>query len=80
MTNIEKYNKVFEDVFELSSDRIKKAKFKDTELWDSVGHMTLVANLEDAFHILLETDDLMAITSYNKGLEILSKNYGVEFQ
>ena len=79
MTNIEKYNKVFEDVFELSFDKIKDAKFKDTELWDSVGHMTLVSNLEDAFGILLETEDLMSITSYDKGLEILSKNYGVEF-
>ena len=79
MTNIEKYNKVFEDVFELSFDKIKDAKFKDTEHWDSVGHMTLVSNLEDAFDILLETEDLMSITSYDKGLEILSKNYGVEF-
>lgn len=79
MTNIEKYNKVFEDVFELSFDKIKDSKFKDTELWDSVGHMTLVSNLEDAFDILLETEDLMSITSYDKGLEILSKNYGVEF-
>ena len=79
MTNTEKYNKVFEDVLELNSDKIKEAKFKDTELWDSVGHMTLVANLEDAFDILFETDDLMSITSYDKGLEILSKNYGIEF-
>jgi len=79
MTNIEKYNKVFEDVLELSSDKIKDAKFKDTELWDSVGHMTLVATLENTFDILLETDDLMSITSYDKGLDIFSKNYGVEF-
>ena len=41
--------------------------------------MTLVASLEDTFDILLETDDLMGITSYDKGIEILSHNYGIEF-
>ena len=32
--------------------------------WDSVGHMALVAELEDRFSIELETDDLIAISSF----------------
>lgn len=79
MTNIEKYNKVFKEILQLSSNDLKTAKFKNSELWDSVGNMTLVASLEDTFDILLETDDLMGITSYDKGIEILSHNYGIEF-
>ena len=49
------------------------------ETWDSVGHMTLMAALEDAFDIMMETDDIIDFNSYEKGKETLAKNYGVEF-
>ena len=45
--------------------------------WDSVGHMALVAELEDRFSIELETDDLIAISSFSQSLEVL-RRYGVE--
>ena len=47
--------------------------------WDSVGHMGLVAALEDAFDIMMDTDDIIDFSSYNKGIEILSTKYNVEF-
>ena len=53
-------------------------KYQGTELWDSVGHMTLVAALEDAFDIMFDTDDIIDLSSYEKGQEILKK-YDVEF-
>jgi acyl carrier protein len=45
--------------------------------WDSVGHMALIAILEDAFNIELDTDDIIDLSSFEKGKEIL-KRYGVE--
>ena len=45
--------------------------------WDSVGHMVLVAELEARFGITLETDDLVAMDSYAKAIEIL-RRYGVD--
>jgi acyl carrier protein len=45
--------------------------------WDSVGHMALVAELEDRFGIMLETDDMIDMSSYAKALEIL-RRYGVD--
>ena len=45
--------------------------------WDSVGHMALVAELENRFGIMLETDDMIGMSSYAKVLEIL-RRYGVE--
>jgi acyl carrier protein len=45
--------------------------------WDSVGHMSLVAELESAFDIMLDTDDIIALSSVGKAKEILAK-YGVE--
>ena len=54
--------------------------YQDIEAWDSVGHMSLIAALEDAFDIMMDTDDIIDLNSYEKGKEILSKaDYGVEF-
>lgn len=78
MTNIEKYNNAFCEVLELSENQLTGLVYQGTELWDSVGHMTLVANLEDAFDIMLETDDIIDFSSYEKGKTILAK-YGIEF-
>ena len=46
--------------------------------WDSVAHMQLVGEIEDAFDIMLETDDVIDMSSYTKAKEILGK-YGVDF-
>jgi acyl carrier protein len=46
--------------------------------WDSVGHMTLVAEIETAFDIMLETDDILGMSSVGKAAEILIR-YGVSF-
>ncbi len=78
MTNLEKYNKVFCESFKLTEDELPSLKYQDVELWDSVGHMNMIANLEDTFDIMLETDDIVDLSSYEKGKEILGK-YGVEF-
>lgn len=43
--------------------------------WDSVAHMTLIAALEDAFDIMLDTDDIIDMSSVAKAKEILAK-YG----
>lgn len=48
-----------------------------TPEWDSIGHMALVAELEDRFSIELETDDLIAIGSFSQSIEVL-RRYGVE--
>lgn len=78
MSNLEKYNQAFCQAFELTEDKLPGLQYQQVELWDSVGHMTLVANLEDAFDIMMETDDIIDLSSYEKGKEILAKNYGIE--
>ena len=78
MTNLEKYNQVFVSSLERTEDKLGGLRYRSVELWDSVGHMTLVANLEDAFDIMMETDDIIDLSSYEKGIEILTGKYGVE--
>lgn len=79
MTNLEKYNQAFCDAFEITEDKLTGLQYQQIELWDSVGHMTLIANLEDSFDIMMETDDIIDLSSYEKGMEILTNKYSVEF-
>lgn len=44
--------------------------------WDSVAHMGLIAQLEDNYGVLLDTDDIIDMSSVAKAREILAK-YGV---
>ncbi len=79
MSNIEKYKTTF--VTSLSLDKKKfseKLEYNQLPEWDSIGHMTLVSGLEDAFNITLETDDIIDFSSYKKGMEILKK-YKINF-
>ncbi len=78
MTNKEKYNNVFIENLDVTEDQLANLKYQDVPQWDSVGHMGLVSELEDAFDIQFETDDIVDFNSYQKGQEILAK-YGVEF-
>lgn len=78
MTNLEKYEKVFCENLNVPKENLSGLKYQSVELWDSVGHMTLVAALEEAFDIMMDTDDIIDLSSYEKGMEILKK-YGVEF-
>ena len=79
MTNNEKYEKVFCEVLGVDKEIARTLKYQDTEAWDSVGHMGLIAALEDTFDIMMDTDDIIDFSSFEKGKEILSKNYGIEF-
>ena len=79
MSNLEKYNNVFIEIMQVGEEQLAGLKFKESAYWDSVGHMTLIAALEDEFDILLEPEDMMAISSYQIGKDILSKNYDIQF-
>lgn len=76
MTNLEKYNNAFVTALNASADQLPGLNYQDIEGWDSVGHMQLIAELEDAFDIMMETDDIIDFSSYEKGQEILAK-YGI---
>lgn len=73
MINIEKYKKIFSDTFEIDKKNVEKLEYQSIDNWDSIGHMTLMSNLENEFSITLDTDDIIEFSSFNKGKEILKK-------
>lgn len=79
MTNLEKYKKVFMETLEISEDMVEELEYQKVMQWDSVGHMGLIAALEDEFDIMMDTDDIIDFSSFKKGIEILTDNYNIDF-
>ena len=78
MTNKERYNKVFIECFSITEDALdENFTYQCVAAWDSVGHMGMIAALEDTFGIMMETEDIIEFGSYTIGIETLKK-YGIE--
>ena len=70
----EKYNQAFITAFDIDSKILgNDLKYESIQEWDSIGHMALIAELEDAFEISMEMDDIIDFSSYVKGIDILKK-------
>ena len=77
MSNREKYDAAFMEVFEIEKEQLNVGISKYYAL-GLVGHMALIAALEDVFDIMLEMDDIIDFGSYETGIKTMEK-YGVEF-
>src|SRR5579871_1218227 len=52
----------------ITSD-LESAEYRRIPQWDSVAHMRLVAEIEMAFDIMLDTDDVVGMSSFRKAAE-----------
>jgi len=78
MENKQKYDQAFIESFSIDESKLGESlEYESIPEWDSVGHMGLIAELEEAFDIEMEMDDIIDFSSYKKGLELVAK-YGVE--
>ena len=78
MSIIEKYNNAFTNTFMVEIDKLPGLKYQAIDAWDSVGHMALMAAIEESFTIEMDIDDIIGFSSYEVGQDILSK-YNVVF-
>ncbi len=78
MSNIEKLKEAFVEGLEIPMEEVEAATMESVDKWDSIGQMSLVAIIEDAFGIEFEPDEVMQFTSFEAGKEIL-KNHNIEF-
>ena len=67
MTTLEKYTNVFVENLQITAEQCEGLQYQGVELWDSVGHMTLVAALEDTFDIMLEQTILLTFLLSKRG-------------
>lgn len=78
MTNIEKLNNIFIEVFNCKESALS-ANFDKNSVdgWDSVRQLSLTSSVEDEFGIMLDPEDIIAFISYEAAKQILTKN-GIE--
>ena len=79
MNNSEKYLKCFEETFELTEEEIIKMEYASSKVWDSAAHMVLISHIEDTFDIMMDAEDIIDLSSYEKGKDILNAKYNVGF-
>jgi acyl carrier protein len=70
--------KPLEDIFSetLGIDRqrvVDNLEYNSIKEWDSVAHMALIAALEESYDIMLETEDVIDMSSVGRAREILAK-------
>jgi acyl carrier protein len=50
---------------------VENLKYREIEEWDSVGHMALVAAIEDEFDVQFDTDQVIDMSSFKVALDML---------
>ena len=79
MSNKQKYLDIFIESISINDKKFhENIEYNEIPEWDSIGHMTLISDLEDKFKITFEIDDVVDFSSYKKGKEILKK-YKIDF-
>lgn len=56
---------------------VENLKYRDIDEWDSVGHMALVAAIEDEFDVQFDTDQVIDMSSFKVAVDML-RGFGVE--
>lgn len=79
MTNKDLYIKVFMETFEVAENDVRDLKYRESDQWDSIGHMSLISALEDEFGIEFEPDEIRNIHSFDEGLAMLATK-GIEME
>ena len=80
MNNNAMYDAAFLQLFQLDNVALLTGlEYQGVPMWDSVGHMELIARLESDFNVMIDMDDVIDFSSYLKGKDILLK-YKVLFE
>ena len=69
----------FSKALRVSDSEVKDGIKYGTRKWDSIAHMVLVGALESEFNIMIDTEDVIAMSSFDKAKEIVTK-YGVDLK
>ncbi|MEU4238760.1 acyl carrier protein [Actinoplanes sp. NPDC026619] len=78
MSTLQKLREAFRTALDLPADApVDDLQYQDNEKWDSLAHMSLIATLEDEFGVMIDTDDVINMSSFQEAIKILGK-YGVE--
>lgn len=70
----DKLKEVFIDALQLEDGvDVENLKYRDIEAWDSVGHMALVAAIEDEFDVEFDTDQVIDMSSFKVAVDMVKE-------
>lgn len=76
--NIDKLTQAFANGLHIDSSRISdNLAYNTIPEWDSVAHMSLIAEIERTFDIMMDTNDIVDLSSFGKAKEILANRYNI---
>ena len=74
MLPIKKYSEIFKTALNVDANKVNEnLEYNGIDEWDSIGHMSLIAAIEEEYKITFETDDIVDFSSFKKGIELLKK-------
>ena len=80
MTNLEKLNQIFCEVYSVEESALNE-EFINTnvETWDSIHQLSMVAAIEETFDLMMDAEDILEMTSYENVKKLLADKYEVMF-
>lgn len=79
MNNEQKLREIFSSALQISIDRVTdELTYNSIPEWDSIAHMTLISEIDNEFDTMLDTDDVLDMSSFEMAKEILAK-YEIQF-
>lgn len=79
MNNQEKLYQAFASALNIELQQVSpELTYNTIAEWDSTAHMILIAEIEGVFDVMLDTDDIIDLSSVAKAKEILNR-YEIQF-
>lgn len=79
MNNEQKLREIFAESLGIDISQVtEELTYNSIPEWDSIAHMALISEIDDQFDTMLDTDDVLDMSTFAKAKEILTK-YDVEF-
>ena len=80
MTNLEKLNQIFCEVYSVEESALNES-FVNTNVdtWDSIHQLSMVAAIEEAFDLMMDAEDILEMTSYEDVKQLLTSKYEIDF-
>lgn len=73
----QRLKKVFSESLGIDKNQVDDGlEYNTIQEWDSVGHMSLIAAIEEEFDIMIETDDIIDMSSFKIAKKIVEKYWG----
>jgi acyl carrier protein len=79
MNNLDKLIRSFSETLGLDAAAVSDSLSYGDSPWNSVAHMAIIAAIETAFNIMIETEDVIDMSNFAKAKEIVEK-YGIDIR